>query len=331
MDFISDGIESLQAVEGFLTDVTTRNESQDEAAFLAAIVKSSCDAILGTDLDGKVISANPAVERLTGYSINEIIGSRVSDAQVPQGWEEAHAMIERARAEDGTLENCEVTILTKSGQLRELSISLTPVYGADSKSIGSAITMRDQTELNATRQKLLQSERLAATGQMISAIAHESRNALQRIQVGIDMLGFELPEGADSRKDLNRISRAKEDLQRLFEELRNYAAPLQLECSVCSVADVWRQAWGNLESVRANRRATLIDKCAGSDMDCNVDPFRLEQVFRNLFENALTACDDPVEVSIECREGELEGNPALLIRVCDNGPGMNADQSVRIR
>ena len=54
--------------------------------------------------------------------------------------------------------------------------------------IGFLGLIRDITEFKKTREKLVQSERLAAMGQMMSSIAHESRNALQRIQSGVDQL-----------------------------------------------------------------------------------------------------------------------------------------------
>jgi len=95
--------------------------------------------------------------------------------------------------------------------------------------IGQPVTMlipEDRLgELNAYQSRLKNGER----------IAHESRNAMQRILIGVDMLGFEMAEDSDSWKDLQRIPRAKEDLQQIYEELRNYAAPMKLECDVCSV------------------------------------------------------------------------------------------------
>jgi signal transduction histidine kinase len=86
------------------------------------------------------------------------------------------------------------------------------------------------------------SERLAAMGQMLSVIAHESRNVLQRIQAGVDMLQFGIESDSQQMDDLNRIIRAKNDLTRLFEELRGYADPIQLDVSAVDLANVWRRA-----------------------------------------------------------------------------------------
>lgn len=72
-----------------------------------------------------------------------------------------------------------------------------------------------------------------------------------------------LAEDTESRKDLDRISAAKDDLHHMFKDLRNYVAPLKLECQRCSVANVWLQAWANLESARAGRDASLIEQTSG--------------------------------------------------------------------
>src|SRR5262249_147934 len=63
---------------------------------------------------------------------------------------------------------------------------------------------------------------------------------------------------------------------------------------------------------------------------CAGDPFRLGQVFQNLFDNALAACADPVQVSIEISSCRLDGHPALRLTVSDNGPGLEPEQRGRV-
>jgi hypothetical protein len=49
------------------------------------------------------------------------------------------------------------------------------------------------------------------------------------------------------------------------------------------------------------------------------------QVFRNLLENSLAACGDPVVIEIDCRDVQLDGQPAVELRTVDNGPGLSAE------
>src|SRR5262249_2424683 len=127
-----------------------------------------------------------------------------------------------------------------------------------------------------------------------------------------------------------RIQKAQDHLRQLYEEVRGYAAPLRLERERCSLAAVWRQAWTNLGVLRQGRQAELREECDGIDVLAAVDPFRLEQVCRNIFANALPACRDPVRLTITCAETALEQQPALRVAVRDNGPGLNPEQQRRI-
>src|SRR5581483_9742673 len=114
------------------------------------------------------------------------------------------------------------------------------------------------------------------------------------------------------------------------EEVRGYAAPVRLEREVWDVRAVWRQAWANLAVQRQGRDAELHEEAAGVDPACAVDHFRLEQVFRNMFENSLAACRGPMRVTVACASVELGGRPALQIAVRDNGPGLAPEQRQRI-
>ncbi len=185
-------------------------------------------------------------------------------------------------------------------------------------------------EMRRAEQRAHQAERLSAIGEMMSAIAHESRNALQRMQAGIDMLSLDLPENSEAKENLDRIDRARADLQHLFEELRSYAAPINLQVSNHMLSTVWRQAWSNLEATRGDRDAELREDLGGMDLTCPIDAFRVEQVFRNLMENSLAACSDPVCIEISCTESELEGAPAVRLSVRDNGPGFSDQQKKQI-
>ena len=61
-----------------------------------------------------------------------------------------------------------------------------------------------------------------------------------------------------------------------------------------------------------------------------MDRSRLKQVFRNVLDNALAACHDPVEIDVDWAEGEIAGRPAVRIAVRDNGPGLNSEQRRKI-
>ena len=190
--------------------------------------------------------------------------------------------------------------------------------------------LTDITEAKKNREKLLQSERLAIMGKMISSIAHESRNALQRIQAGVDMLKLDIPDDSVAGRDLSQIGKARADLQTLLDGLRDFAAPVVLDWQRCNLADVWQQSWRNLDCLKADRQVELVEQTQGVDLHCAVDSFRIEQIFRNLIENSFAACPDSVQITISCSDSELDSVPAVSISVRDNGPGLTQEQQDRI-
>ena len=189
---------------------------------------------------------------------------------------------------------------------------------------------RAEAEIARLNEQALQNERLAGIGQMMTGLAHESGNALARSQSCLEMLAWEVEDRPEALDLIARIQKAQDHLKHLYEEVRGYAAPLKLERDVWELSAIWRQAWGNLALQRQGRDATLQEAIGGVDLHCAVDQFRLEQVFRNVLENALAACNDPVRIQVQCAATEIAGRPALLVAVRDNGPGLNAEQQQRI-
>ncbi|MGH7174658.1 MAG: ATP-binding protein [Gemmataceae bacterium] len=184
--------------------------------------------------------------------------------------------------------------------------------------------------LKRAQERALQAERLAVIGQMMAGLAHESGNALARSQACLEMLAMEVEDRPAALDLIGRIQKAQNHLQQLYEEVRNYAAPLKLQRQPHSLRSIWRQAWSSLADRRLGRAATLREESENVDLVYPVDAFRLEQVFRNILDNALAACKDPVEISVSCSMAALDGQPALRIAVRDKGPGLSAEQRQRL-
>jgi len=124
---------------------------------------------------------------------------------------------------------------------------------------------------------------------------------------------------------LHRLQSAQDDLRRLLDEVRSFAAPVQLERSTCDVAGTWREAWHLLETTRRGRDAVLEEDADIGDLRVYADRFRMVQLFRNLLENSLAAGADPVRIRVHCREVAHDLGSALEISVRDNGPGLSPD------
>jgi len=189
---------------------------------------------------------------------------------------------------------------------------------------------QDITDHRRTVAQLVQSERLAAIGEAMTGLIHESRNALQRSQAALELLALRIKDRPEALKFLNRIQVAQEDLHQLYEEVRQYAAPIRLQTEACHPSDVFAEAWNLTESERAGRDVRLVCSHGPLGVVCRLDRFAVRRVFCNILENSLDACQDPVEIRYDLKQLRDGDNLQVQLSIRDNGPGLTDEQRRRI-
>jgi PAS domain S-box-containing protein len=306
-----------------------RAKEQSEANFRHLVEAAECLIVILRP-DRSIVYLSPFVERLTGYRTEDVQGSDFFARLLPDPERRAmQAQFELILGGQQTY-GYQAPILGRDGGRRWIvwNARLLPDYEGTAAVLAVG---QDITGLRQAQERALQSERLAAIGQMVAGLAHESRNALQRSQACLEMLRVKVEDRPDCLDLLDRLQAAQDHLHYLYEDVRGYAAPIGLERRPCHLGEVWREVWANLEPARRGRDATLREEDGDVDLALEqADPFRLGQVFRNLFENALAAGSDPVEVFVRAEDDRLDGQPAVRILVRDNGPGLPPDVRPKI-
>ncbi|HZW30613.1 MAG TPA: ATP-binding protein [Isosphaeraceae bacterium] len=303
-------------------------KERSEAAFRHLVEAAECMiVILGPD--HSILYFSPFAERLTGYSAAEVRGRDYIGLLLAQP--ERPVVAERLlRVMAGTATpSFENPVRCRDGSRRWLAWNAR--YLADYED-GPAILKvgQDITFLKQAQERALQAERLAAIGEVVAGLAHESRNALQRSQACLEMLALAVRDQPRALDLIGRIQQAQDHLHHLYEDVRSYAAPIQLDKTLCDLCVVWREAWAHLESARAEKQAVLRERVDGVDLRCLADPFRLEQIFRNLMDNSLAACSAPAVIEVRAEIADLDDQPVLRIAVRDNGPGIGPEQRPRV-
>ena len=190
----------------------------------------------------------------------------------------------------------------------------------------------DVTDRLAAQEQLVQSERLAAIGEMVTGLAHESRNALQRAMASLEMLDLDLEQQPHLKVLSRRAASAIDELQRLYEEVRDYAAPIQLDLRDIDIASFCQETWSQLNETHLDKKIHLNIHCSDRATSIHIDKHRIRQVLRNVLENAiavLPATGGVIDISTVLIN-ESTATPSIEIRIQDNGPGMNAEQKVKI-
>jgi PAS domain S-box-containing protein len=125
-------------------DITERKQSQAVQALLSSIVESSEDAIVGRTLEGRIVSWNPAAERLYGYTAQEAIGRSVSLIVPPERRDELPGILVRLH-HGHRISNFETVCLTKAGRRIDVSLTISPIKDGSGRVTGASSTARDIT------------------------------------------------------------------------------------------------------------------------------------------------------------------------------------------
>ncbi|WP_197231040.1 sensor histidine kinase [Novipirellula artificiosorum] len=169
------------------------------------------------------------------------------------------------------------------------------------------------------QQRAAQAERLAAIGQVVASVAHESRNALQRILAHVELIEEHVGGDSEIMVDLHAIRSAAGSLTQMCEELREFSGELHLDLQLCSLEELIAACWDSLQQHPRQRESRL--RVDVANISLWIDPLRMDQVLRNLLENSLTALDRPVSIRAHAVECRSQGVDVVQLTLSDNGPG----------
>lgn len=134
-------------------DLTERQRLEHRRNWLALMVESSSDAIIGKALNGSILSWNAAAERLYGYSAAEVVGRSISLLHPEDRIGETKQLMEKV-IQGGTIEHYETTHVSKDGRRLGVSLTISPVKDRAGLVIGVSTIARDITERKRADERI---------------------------------------------------------------------------------------------------------------------------------------------------------------------------------
>jgi signal transduction histidine kinase len=177
--------------------------------------------------------------------------------------------------------------------------------------------------------ELQQVQRLAAIGQMVSVVAHEIRNPLQNIRMGIDAVRKEMRGDKGKSEILDEVDYGINLLNRIVEELLEYSRPVKLQRSMWPVRNIVEQALHSLSHKLHNTNVHL--ELEQEDGEIFVDAPKMTRTLMNLISNAAEAMPDGGDLWICSKFSESDGAPLLSLSISDSGCGIDAEGLERIK
>jgi PAS domain S-box-containing protein len=309
-------------------DITEQKRLESVRAYLAAIVESSDDAIIGKTLDSIITSWNEAAERIFGYTAAEAVGLPIFILIPTERHEEESGILERLRRGE-RIDHFETVRQKKDGTKIDVSLTISPIKNRDGEIIGASKIARDITEKRRLLEREHQALEKAETAnrlkdEFLSTLSHELRTPLNA------MLGWStlLRRGVGPeqfKQGLETIERNVRVQAQIVEDLldlsRMMTGKVRLDVQRVSLPEVIEaasEAMGPAAEAKGVRLQIVLDTFAGF---VSGDPNRLQQVFYNLLSNAIkfTPKGGRVQVMLERVNSHLE------VSVIDNGIGIKPE------
>jgi PAS domain S-box-containing protein len=317
--------EAQELVDSFQTMQRSLRESQ---RLLASVVESVEDCILTFDLQGRLVSVNPAGQRLLRLDTTAVAGLSVLDLLDEADRRRVGPAIEQS-VREGRPWRGGVSAVTRDRRRFPAHLTVSCVFDAQRRMLGTVGVLRDLTEQVATQQRLIQREKLASLGEMAAGVAHEIRNPLGGIKMATTLLSSGgVHDRRISREMAQSILSGIAEIESIVADLLDYARDTRLDVQEYALARILAPVVEAYETEARQRGVAFVARGLDHQVVGVVDGQRLRQVFANVVKNALEATERQpggrVEVALSMRNG------TALVEVIDNGVGMAPEHREKV-
>jgi len=311
--------------QGTLVDVTSRREMERtlrrQEEFQRYLLESFPDLILVIDLEERYSFVSARIRDLLGFRPAEVIATQLSRNE-----EDSPEFVSLCRDVNSGKKKfglCEFRARHRDGSWRTMRASASPLYDAENRPSGVIASVRDITVEKKLERQIIQSERLAAMGQMIGGFAHELNNPLTSI-LGLTELLVEDQANAHILKQLTMLQQQSRRAADIVQNLTYFSRPPSPGKSPINLAEtVQRTIHLHAYSLRKNN--ITVDFVPETNIPTvSGDPHQLMQVFLNLILNAEQAMRE-VHDRGSLRIRLASGDEAVHVTFQDDGPGIAPD------
>jgi PAS domain S-box-containing protein len=312
-------------------DVTDRRLAEERIRFQAHLLDAVGQAVLATDRSGRVRYMNVAAETLTGWESGAALGQPIESVLPVLG----------GTATDTAAGPVEFTLRRRDGVEVPVLATGTVLNGVGGTYDGVVtvlvdITERQRTEvrLRENEEKLQQSRKLEAIGQLAGGVAHDFNNLLTGIR-GFAQFAYEaLPVESPVRSDLEEIQRSADRAASLTSQLLAFGRRQVLRSRVLDLNTCVTETTRLLQRL-IGEDIRIVTRLATGLGSVKADPGQIEQVLVNLTLNARDAMPTGGELVVRTMNTELSEEdarrnpfdvrpgPYVMLSVTDSGHGMD--------
>jgi len=305
-------------------------EAFEHKSFMASLADLTPDEIYTLDANGRFTWMNERARTTGGLTDTALLGRHFADIVAPETREAASAQLQRTQNGEDT--QCEAQMVRADSTVRDVEAHMSPLW-RDGNVSGVLVFLRDITERKRAQERMAQSDKLRALGELAAGVAHNLNNSLTVIQGRAQLLLMKQKNADDSTsRSLEVITRVVNDsaqtLRRMLDFARRDAAstfaPIDLAELIASSVEIARPKWQNEAAARSRSINVSVENQTG--VYVFGEAAELREVVLNLLFNAVDAMPEGGTIEVGTR-AELDG---ACFWVADTGCGMDEATQKRI-
>jgi len=285
----------------------------------------------------KILYANPMAERITGFTLDEILEMSYGDIVYESDGEVAPSDARTRHQGGGVPARREANLRTTTGEIRRVDYT-EHVFDDDGEPtvLATAVDITERKNAEEERQKfeteVQHAQKLESLAALTAGIAHNFNNLLTSILGSASLAASQLPEGSPAKEQIERVLQAAEKAADLTNQMLAYAGKENFEVGFVDLNQLVRDVIP-LVRTSLSRNTRIRESWAANLPSIEADPVQLRQVIVALVTNASEALqDEHGEVSI--RTGALKSTAhsgtRVFVEISDTGRGMDAETSAKI-
>ena len=316
---------NVESVMLLMDDVTEQIRLSEEVRsvqrHLESIFESTSDIIFSTDINARILSWNPAAERISGYTFKEVEGRFFSKLCAENYRKRVKKIFSDMQSREDSI-SAEWNLITKTGTDIQVAWVCSPMKDQQLRTSGIVVVGRDNTERRKMEMQLFQSQKFAALGVMAGGIAHEIRNPLASSSSAAQFL-LEDDISPDFRAECaQKICAGIQRASLIIENLLQFARPpLKSAKEEIDLLKIIEETIALIANQAGIQKVKIKTRFPAHPVFINGSGGLLQQVFINLFLNSFKAMPDSGTLNISVDNT----NDSVLIRVADTGAGISRE------
>ena len=291
-------------------------------------LEQTTETFLITDADGIIIYANPAFEKLTGYTIRESIGQNTnilkSGEHSPAFYAEMWSTIKAGREWTGRFIN-----KRKDGTKYTSATRISPVRNRKGEITHFLAIRHDVTKEAALEEQLMQSQKMEALGILAGQLSHDFNNLLTIIIGSMELIMEDLPDNSISMKLTQGILQTSKESANLIKQLLVFARRQDYSPKIVNLNSIIKETQILLDRLLGT--GVKMEYSLSQDLaEVNIDPDQFKQALINLVINAKDAMPAGGCIKIKTFNQPMEKAPGpemkpgdyAVVEISDTGLGI---------